>query len=101
MGLSALKKGKEILIIALISFYEEIEYNIRYYLVNIFAYYKHKIMKDIALDIYNNNLAFAFSFCPESSCDEYSDTHFSSLIFFSYPNIVDNDFDIFSYLNKE
>ena len=101
VGLTAPKKGKEILIIVLISFYEEIEYNIRYYLVNIFDYYKHKIMKDIALGIYNNNIAFAFSHCPQSSCNEDSDTHFSSLIFFSYPNITDNDFDIINYLNRQ
>ena len=95
------KKEKEILIIVLISFYAQIEYNIRYYLINIFVYYNHKIMKDIALDIYNNNLVFAFSHCPQTSCNEDTDAHFSSLIFFSYPNSTDNDLDIINYLNQE
>ena len=81
VALTAPKKGKEIIIIVLISFYEPIEYNIRYYLINIFDYYNHKIMKNIALEIYNNKLAFAFSFCPQSSCEEDIDPYFSSLIF--------------------
>ena len=58
-------------------------------------------MKNIALDIYNNNLAFAFSHCPQSSCSGADDVFYSSLIFFSYPNITDSEFDIINYLNKE
>ena len=101
VALTSPKKDREILIIVLISFYNGIQYNIRYYLINIYEYYHHKIMKDIALEIYNNNLAFAFSYCPQITCDGDSNTHYSSLIFFSYPNINNNDFDIINYLSQE
>ena len=79
-------KNKEVLIIILINFYNE-EYNIRYYLIDIFKLYNHKFMKEIKSQIYNNNIAIAFSFCYQSSCDsDKTDDHYSSLILFSYPN---------------
>ena len=99
--LTSTTKDKESLIIILVNFYNNGEYNTRYYLINIFKLYNHKIFKDMETALYNNNLALAFSFCPQSRCIEDSDKHFSSLIFFSYPNCSDYDFDVISYLNKE
>ena len=99
--LSSTIKDKESLIIILINFYNNGEYNIRYYLINIFKLYNHKIMRDIESAIYNNNLVLAFSFCPQATCEEDSDLHYSSLIFFSYPNCSDYNLDIISYLSKE
>ena len=94
-------KNKEVLIIILINFYNEMEYNIRYYLINIFELYNHKFLKEFKSAIYNNHIVFAFSFCPQKICNEDEDEHYSSLIFFSYPNTTDYNLDIINYLNKE
>ena len=77
------------------------EYNIRYYLINMFELYNHKFLKEFKSTIYNNHIAFAFSFCPQKICNEDEDEHYSSLIFFSYPNTTGYNLDIINYLNKE
>ena len=91
---------KETLIVVLINFYNDIDYNIRYYLINLFALYKHKFLHEMKLHIYNQNLAFAFSFCHLSLCNKDEDEHYSSLIFFSYPNSTDSNLDVVDYLNN-
>ena len=98
---TATKKSKEVLIIILINFFNEMEYNIRYYLIDIFSLYNHKLFKELKINNYNNNLALAFSFCPQSICDSDDNEHYTSLIFFSYPNTIDHNFDLINYLNKE
>ena len=98
---TATQKSKEVLIIILINFFNEMEYNIRYYLIDIFSLYNFKILKELKSIVYNNNLAIAFSFCQQKICDEDSSEHYSSLIFFSYPNTNDYQFDMIDYLNKE
>ena len=93
--------NKDILIIVLINFYNNMNYNIRYYLVNIFELYNHKFLSEMKLHIYKQSLAFAFSFCKQSTCNGDSDEHYSSLIIFSFPNVTNNDnnLDVINYLN--
>ena len=94
-------KNKEVLIIILINFYNE-EYNIRYYLIDIFKLYNHKFMKELKSEIYNNNIALGFSFCHQVACeDDKNDDHYTSLILFSYPNTTYYYFDMINYINKE
>ena len=92
--------NKEDLIISLVNFYNEMEYNIRYYKVNIFQLYNHKFFREMKLHLYNNNLALGFSFCPQTNCNLTREAHYTSLIFFSYPNTTEANFDIIKYLNK-
>ena len=101
--LTSTNKDKEVLIIILINFYnlEGYKYNLRYYAFDIFKLKNHKFLKDMLAHIYNNNLALAFSFCPNSPCYLDEHEHYSSLILFSYPNSTDFDFDIISYLDNE
>jgi hypothetical protein len=99
--LSSTEKGRETLIIVLINFYNENEYNLRYYLIDIFKLYNHKIFLDMKLHLFNNNIIFGFSFCKSSVCDKESDRHHTSLIIFGYPNITDNELYLFDYLDKE
>ena len=98
--LTSTKLDKETLIIVLINFYNGMEYNVRYYLIDMFKLYNHKFLSEMKLHLYNNNIAFGFSFCYNSKCDGDEDEHYSSIIFFSYPNSTDFNLDIISYLNK-
>jgi hypothetical protein len=37
-------------------------------------------------NLYNNYIAFAFSFCPSEKCSSTSDEHYPGFMIFSYPN---------------
>ena len=99
--LSGTSPNKEILIISLINFYEEMEYNIRYYEVDFFNLYKHKFFRDMKLYLYNKYVVLGFSCCFQSSCNLTTEDHYSSLIFFSYPNSTERNLDIINHLKKE
>ena len=98
--LSAPESKKEQLIIVLINFFNNLEYNIRYYLIDIFSLYNKKFFREIKLHIYNNNIVLGFNYCQQSECDDTDHPHNTSLIFFSYPNINENNLDIIEYLDK-
>ena len=100
LSLASTTTNKETLIVVLINFYNNMDYNLRYYLVKMFELYKHKFLTEMKLHIYNQNLALAFSFCHQETCNGDDDEHFSSLIFFSYPNVTNNNINIVDYLNK-
>ena len=99
--LTSTEKEKEKLIIVLINFYYELEYNVRYYVIEIFQLYNIKILKELISNTYNNNLAIGFSFCPQYECSSDDHKHFSSIIIFSYPNITNDNLDLIDYLNME
>ena len=89
---------KETLIIVLINFFLEKNYNIRYYIIPLFKLYNYKFLWEIKLHRYNKHVIFAFSYCNQSSCfiDE-TDEHYSGLLIFSYPNIKDNNINLNKY----
>ena len=99
--LTSTEKEKEKLIIVLINYYYKLEYNVRYYIIEIFQLYNIKILKELISNTYNNNLAIGFSFCPQSECSSDDHKHFSSIILFSYPNITNDNIDLIDYLNME
>ena len=99
--LASTQTNKETLIIILINFYNNMDYNVRYYLIDFFNLYKHKFLADMKLHLYNNNFIFGFSFCKNTTCNNDNDQHHCALIFFSYSNINDYNLDIIDYLNKE
>ena len=93
--------SKEILYIALINIINKNSIDsivLRYYSINIFLKYTFKIMGDMKLHLYNNYVAFAFSFCHQSSCEVKSDTHHASFLIFSYPNGIDYNLNLTEYL---
>ena len=99
--LSSAKKGKESLIIVLINFYNDMDYNIRYYLIDFFNLYKHKFLHEMKLHLYNEYIMLGFSFCRNDVCDNDNNQHHASLIIFSYPNITNDNLDLIDYLKKE
>ena len=92
--------NKEELIIAMINLYDYYEYIIRYYLIKIFNLKKLKFFYEIRANLYNQFLAFAASICYNNLCNSEENEHFSALIFFSYPNYTDWEFNLIDYLNN-
>ena len=73
--------------------------NIRYYNNEMWNNYGVRIFLNLKADLYKNFIALGFSNCPQYECFwSDRDTHYSSLIIFSYPNSADNNLNIISYL---
>ena len=53
------------------------------------------------LHLYNNYVAFAFSFCHHPSCEVKNDIHYSSFLIFSNPNGIDYNLNLTEYLFKD
>ena len=93
--------SNETLYIILLNILENEKIVIRYYSINLFKLYNHKILLDMRAHLFINYIALAFSYCPQESC--YTDVvgdHFSAFILFSYPNATDNTLNIEEYLFK-
>ena len=89
---------KETLIILLINFYQEINYNIRNYIIPLFKLYNYKFLWEINLHRYNQHAIFAFSYCNHYNCsNDDTDEHFSGLMIFSYPNIKETNINLNKY----
>ena len=99
--LSGTSQNKDKLIISLINFYKEMKYIIRYYEVDFFNLHQQKFFRDMKLYLYKNNIILGFSSCFQAECTSYDAPHYSSLIFFSYPNSTEGYLDIVSHLKKE
>ena len=99
---TASSEDKKELIILVFSIYDDDNYmNIRYFSIDIWRENTIKFFCEIRLALYNNFLAMAFSNCDQENCneDQYASyEHFSSLIFFNYPNSTNINFDIINYL---
>ena len=102
MGSSSKRNKLNILIF---NFYDNDNYmNIKFYKINIWEENEIKLYYEFKLCLYNNFLVMAFSHCFKEDCtDEMKDykSHFSSLIFFNYPNSTDIYFDIINYIYKD
>ena len=88
---SSVSTNKEILYIVTLNIFDDNQkVKIRYYVINTFGLYYYKFYLDLNLNIYKGCLALSSSFCKAKECSETnSDTHYSSLIIFSYPNSYD------------
>ena len=91
--LASLSNQKDILYISRLNIFNQNKITIRYYLIKIFQLYNYKFNLDLRLEIFQNSLVLASSYCKQVEC-ETSDTHYSSLILFSYPNSRDVSKDI-------
>ena len=79
--------NKDLLNIIVLSFYNNYEkMNIRYYIIKMWEKYNQKFYKEIKSILYKNFLTIAYSHCPQSNCEGNRDTHFASLLIFSYSN---------------
>ena len=75
--------------------------NIRYFFINIWLENSIKFFCELKLSLFNNILVMAFSNCEQEVCEESQYEryeHYSSLIFFNYPNINNTNFDIINYI---
>ena len=89
---------KTILYVVLLDIIGTQNFIIRYYLINIFVLYKHKIFLDMRANLYNNFISLAFSYCPQENCFVEEDLHYSAFMIFSYPNGTDTNLNITDYL---
>ena len=72
---------------------------IRYYSFEIFDLLYYKFLEDMKSYLYNQFVVIGASVCRQEICnDDHSHPHNSSLIFFSYPNSTDEDFEVSEYL---
>ena len=89
---------KKINIITFI-FYSSYEYmNARFYIINMYEEKKLKFYSGLKLSSFKNFLLMAFNNYREDIFDNSDNNPFSSLIFFSYPNSSDINFDIIEYI---
>ena len=91
---SSVSSNKEKLFIFTITIIDKnYKYIIRAYSINIYEKYNFKFYQDLRLDIFKESLIMAYSFTQGTS-----DTYYSSLIIFSYPNSTDYNKDIIDEL---
>ena len=77
--------------IVIINIYDKttpIKVAIRYYFINIFSLYEFRFYSSIRLNLYNNFISFAFSFCRSQTCTS-STVHYPGFMIFNYPNGTD------------
>ena len=100
---SSVSTDKETLYIVTLNIFEDNQkVKIRYYVIRTFGLYQYKFYLDLNLIIYKGCLSLASSFCKNKECSESnSDTHYSSLIIFSYPNSIDINKNIVEVLFEE
>ena len=74
---------------------------LRFYTIEMFKLYNYKILFDIREHLYNNFIAFAFSFCQQSKCDnDKTDPHNSAFLIFGYPNSTDIFYNLTEILSE-
>ena len=86
--------SKEDLYIVLIKKFNTNKIVIRYYSIDIYAKYRFKFLEDMRIHLFDKYIAFAFSFCRQSSCTSESDTHFAGFMIFNYPNGTNYNFNL-------
>ena len=96
--------NKTVLNLIIFNLYDNDNYmNIRYFFINLFEDYTIKLYCELRLSLFNNFLVMGFSHCPQETCYENQPdyTHYSSLIFFNYPNSSDIHLDIIDYIYRD
>ena len=95
---TSVSKDKLSLIVVMIDIYYYDTYSIRYYLIKIYELKKLKFLFDTRAHLFNQFVAFGFSFCESGDCNSNLDDYYSALILFSYPNSTNNEFGLVDYL---
>ena len=87
------KKNFNIIIYSLYN--DDKSMNIRFYSLEMWISYNHKIFKTININLYKQFLCIAYSHCPTTGCSsDGSDEHYTSLIIFGYPNSTESFLDV-------
>ena len=89
---------KDILYIVLINIFGIEKLVIRYYDIEVFNLYKFKFFNNIRAHLYNDFIAFAFSFCRNENCIDENSEYYSAFMIFNYPNGTDTDLNVTDYL---
>ena len=95
---------KNILYIILINLFQDIQYKVRYYSIDIFYLYGYNIHLDLRAYNYNNFIALAFSNHNEriEECKNNNyDRSCIALLILNYPNSTDNYIILDEYLRTE
>ena len=80
---------RENLVLVLITLFDnDTRMMINFFYIPMLADYQRRIYQDLRLFLYNDYISFGFNHCSNINCEE-SDTHYSSLIIFNYPNVTD------------
>ena len=90
--------SKENFYIILINIINRNSIVLRYYTLDIFSKYTFKFLQDMRVHLYNNFVAFAFSFCRQSNCESESNPHYAGFMIFSYPNGTDSFLNLTQYI---
>ena len=92
---TSVSKDKLSLIVVLIDILNFETYSIRYYLIKIYELKKLEFYFVTRSHLYNQFVAFGFSFFNSNNKE---DEYYSALMFFSYPNSTNIEFDLVDYL---
>ena len=88
--------------IVIFSFYSNYDFmNVKYYTINIYFENFSKIYGEIKLDVFNGFLLMAYSHCNYQIFGDigyFPILYMSSLLFFSYPNSSEINFNIIDYI---
>ena len=70
------------------------------YEVKFFQLYNIKFFQEISAHLFEQHISFGFNYCHTTNCENSSDTYYSSLIVFSYPNSTDGYLNINQYFEE-
>ena len=95
--------NKENLYVILLEIYSPKDFFLKLYEVNLFQLYNMKFFQEIRGHLFEHHVSLGFNYCNTKRCENSSDTYYSSLIVFSYPNSTDGYLNINQYFeeNKE
>ena len=97
---STTSEDKETLYIILV-YNKDKKFILRFYSIEIFRLYNYKFLFDIREHLYNNFIAFGFSFCQQSTCNnDKVDPHNSAFLIFGYPNSSDVSYNLTKILSE-
>ena len=98
---SSISLDKKVLNIIFLKIYGENDskLSMSIYSVNTYTLQNYIFYQDLKIFSYNNFICLASSYCLGEKCEE-KDSHYTSLIIFSYSNSSDSYFELFNYLSQ-
>ena len=91
---------KENLYVIMLEIYSPKDFFLKLYEVKFFQLYNIKFFQEISAHLFEQHISFGFNYCHTTNCENSSDTYYSSLIVFSYPNSTDGYLNINQYFEE-
>ena len=91
---------KENLYVIILEIYSPKVFFLKLYEVKFFQLYNIKFFQEISAHLFEQHISFGFNYCNTANCENSSDTYYSSLIVFSYPNSTDGYLNINQYFEE-